>query len=286
MIFNINSLSSAALLLPGLAAALSPVFDRPLAYPYALSGGKGLPQYSDEVILNHFDQVDPPITSILAFFLNVANPDQYSNILSGLAQRNITIIPAIGGPPKNEILTSADSKAIAKAYRKYTDHIRLETGEGYIKEHGIASIQQMAEYCVNTLGFASVTLNPWPVSGGKAVSFNLPQVDASFDNVLYPDGAQSWYPGNQNRAHDIRAQNPNADIMINYESPGQQQALVRLEQNKKGASISAMQITVDQINGQFASENLRWCPPLGKSYDAFALGTWDWIASTLSKQKV
>jgi hypothetical protein len=270
------------MLLADLAAAAG-VFVRPLAFVYALKGGKGLPQYADEQLLNYFDQVSPGITSMPAFFLNVDNPEQYENILNGLAARNITIIPAIGGPPTNEILTSTWSKGVARGYRKYTDHVRLETGAGYIEEHGIQSIKDMVDYCTNTLGFTSVMVNPWPVTNGSAVRFDNPAVDSSFNNVLYPSGDTDWYPGNQNRYADIKQANPNAQVLINYESPGQQQALVELEQNKKGASIAAMQITVDEINGQYKAEDLHWAPPLGKSYDAIALGTWDWIAATLSQ---
>ena len=280
MKFSTAFVSSTAVLLSELAAA--GVYDRPLAYPYALSGGKGLP-YTDAVLLRHFDQVNPPITSMLAFFLNVENVAQYEPMINALTDRNITIIPAIGGPPLNNVLTSY--KTIAKGYKQYTDYIRLETGEGYIEAHGIQSVQDMITYCVNTLGFKHIVLNPWPEVNGQAYKFPNPEVEATFDNVLYPSDTP-WYPANQNKIQAVRSYRPSAEILVNYESPGQQQDLVDMENKKKGSSIDAMQITVNEINGQYKGEKLRWAPPLGKSYDAIALGTWDWIAQTLSKQVV
>ncbi|KAI1326436.1 hypothetical protein F5Y16DRAFT_421748 [Xylariaceae sp. FL0255] len=266
----------AALMLPGVASAAG-VYDRPVAYVYAHSTAKALPQYTDEYLLTQFKKVERGITSLIPFMIKVVKPEQYAPFIKQLQALNITIIPAVGGPPANADLSSAESKAIAAGYKQFGDYIRFETGEGYVNEWGIPSIQAAIDNAVS-LGFKHIMVNPWPLVNGKAAKLTGP-VEASFDNVL--DAPTQWYPSNQERIKLIRDENPNAEIVVNYESPGQQ---VELAKDGKAGGIADMTITVNKINREYKSENLHWAPPLGGSYDAFKIGTWDWIATTLSGQ--
>ncbi|KAI1316789.1 hypothetical protein F5Y16DRAFT_163586 [Xylariaceae sp. FL0255] len=258
------------------------VYDRPLDMVYALDDGLGLPQYNDTELLNHFDMVTPAITSMVPFLLNVAQPDKYSSILSQLAKRNITIVPAVGGAPADGDIDLPKYKAIAKGYKPYSDYIRLENMQDFYDMYNATGIQNMIDHCVS-LGFEHIMLNPWPqVSGGVPVSFSNEELDATIYQVLLSSGQNSstdWYPGNQDKIDGIRKVKPNIEILINYESPPQQDVLTSLG---KTGSENAMEITITEIQNMYKAENLHWIPPLDQSYDAIALGTWSWIAEKLS----
>lgn len=284
MVYSCGLYVMASLLL---CQALAAVYDRPLDLVYAQQGGQHLP-YNDSEYLDLFTQVQPPITSLIPFFLNVADPSKYDSILQSLKGKNIIVVPAVGGPPGDGDIDQQANKNIARGYSKYSEYIRLENMQGFYDEYGSAGIQSMIDYCVSTLGFRHVMLNPWPeMKGGGAVPFSNPEVDATINQVLLDQtdlsAPTNWYPGNQNKIKAIRAYRPTVSVLINYESPPQQDVLTKIEKANKGASERAMQITLDKINGQYASEHLHWVPPFDQSYNPVALGTWGWIAGKLSQ---
>lgn len=275
------------LLRPTLTAA--GVYDRPLHMVYALPTGKGLP-YNDTQFLNHWDKVDPPITAMVPFLLNVKNPSQYESIIDSLANRSIIIVPAVGGSPSDSDIDTQANYDIASGYKPYSDYIRLENLQGFYEDYGSTGIQNMIDYCVSA-GFKHIMMNPWPTDGSNTVPLNCSICDAGFYQVLLDYNhttyepilnSSNWYPGNQNKISHVRAYQPGIEILINYESPPQQDVLTTIETNSAGASESAMQITINEIEGQYASEDLHWCPPMTESYDPIALGTWKWIAGKLS----
>ena len=284
MIFHC-SLSVAAVLL-SVSSTAAQVYDRPLDFVYALQHGKPL-KYSDEQFLSYFEQVKPGITSLVSFFLNVDDLTKSQSMIDSVKQKNITIIPAVGGGGQDN-LNSPTYQNIAKVYKTFTDYIRLEVGvNGNIDE-----IQGLIDYCVS-IGFQHIMLNPWPhEAGGSAVNFKNPEVDSAYIQVLLDENGQTeepipsstnWYPGNQNEIKSLLSIKPNATILINYESAPQQDALTNIEKAQKGASITAMNITINQINDQYKSEGLHWIPPMDKAYDPIALDTWYWIVEQLNQ---
>ena len=287
MIFR-NLLSVAALLLPGLATAA--VFDRSLHMVYALAGGKGLPQYTDEQLLNYFDQVKPGVTALVPFLLNVANASQYEPMIKLVQSKGIIIVPGVGKAPSAGDIDSQVYLNMAKSYKQYTDYVRIENMQGFYTTYGKAGTQNFIDYCVS-IGFKHIMMNPWPTTtSGDLVNFTNPECDSVFNAVsvnqnstyvLNPDPS-NWHVVNGPNIAD-RAIRPNISILINYESPGPQTILTNMEESNPGSSIAAMNITVNDIIGKYKSENLHWAPPMTESYDPIALGTWDWIAATLSR---
>ena len=261
-------------------------YERPLDFIYALQFGKPLP-YSDDQFFQYFDQVQPGITSLVSFLLNVDDISKYESFIKAVQQKNITMVPAVGAGSQDDI-SGTQYQNIAKVYKTFTDYIRLEVGT----TSNIPEIQKMVNYCLS-LGFKHIMMNPWPMEkGGAAVNFPNPEVDSAYIQVLLDENksteepipsSTNWYPGNKNRIAAVRKIRPDASIIINYESAPQQDALTNIEKSKAGSSIAAMQITVDQIKGDYAPYKLHWIPPMDKAYDPIALKTWTWIASQLSK---
>lgn len=292
----VAAVSAAAVSLLGLAQAApsapaGSVWDRSLAITYALEGGKGM-NYSDAELLNYFKQVSPPITAMVPFLLNVGNPGQYASIIKTLKGQGTIIVPAVGKPANQGNIDSANFKAIAKGYAPYSTYIRLEGIQGYYDTFGAAGIQNMIDYC-NSQGFDHVMLNPWPVDKNhNAVKFTGRGVDSTILQVSLhqnrktsepiPD-PMNWYPSNPNKIKAIRAAQPGCDILINYESATQLLVLDNLERKKKGSSINAMEITINQIEGPDKAEDLHWTPPFDQVYDPVKEGTWNWMAGELSK---
>lgn len=265
------------------------IWTRPVHLVYARSGGKALVE-TDDVLLNAWDQVPGGITAMTPFLLNVANPSKYASIISEVQARGITITPGVGGPgPGNQINTS-QNQAIVAASRQYTDYIRLENCQGFADNpNGQADLQGMIDYCCS-LGFTRIMLNPWPKdNNGNIIPFANPQLDSSFNNVMLdfnrktyeltvPLNPNNWLV-NQTYAELIQAYRPSCNIVVNYESAPQHQALLQLEKDNPGSSIPAMNITATQCEN--SPNNLHWAPPFTEIYDPIALGTWPWIANRL-----
>ena len=281
-------LSRTALLLSGLASAAS-VYDRSLHMVYALSTGKGLPQYSDAQLLEHFEQVPGGVTALVPFLLNVVNVSQYDSMIRGVQSRGMIIVPGVGGPPNASNIDAQEYKDMAKAAKPYTDYIRVENMQGFYDEYGQAGLQNFIDYCVS-IGYKHVMMNPWPnAANGSLVDFPNSEIDAVFNNVSVAvngttliNDPTNWHVVNGPNEQD-RAIRPGIPILINYESPGPQDILTNMEESNPGSSIAAMRNTVNDIIGRYRSEDLHWAPPLTESYDAIALGTWGWIAATLGK---
>lgn len=272
---------------PAPAAA---VYARPLHIVYANTGGLALP-YDEATLLSAFAQVTTGLTAVTPFFLNVADPTRYQSIIAKLQAQQITIIPGVGGDTSQGPLNSPTYQAMAQAHRAYTSYIRLENAQGFVDTYGAADVQGMVTYLTGTLGYAHVMLNPWPKdkASGAALAFADGAVDASFNQVqcafdhtsyqLLPDPT-NWLV-NLVAINRILAAKPSCAIVVNYESAPEHQVLANLEQAQPGSSIPAMQLTATQCLTSKGA--LHWCPPFTRIYDPIKLGTWNWMASQLSK---
>jgi hypothetical protein len=262
-------------------------WDRPIHIVYAQSGGPSLAE-TDDVLLNAWDQVPGGITAMTPFLLNVKNPSKYASMINEVQARGITITPGIGQDPSNGPINQPNYKAMAAAYRQYTDYVRLENMQGFYDTYGRAPIQDMIDYCTATLGFTRIMLNPWPkASSGALVPFTNPELDSSFNNVMLDFNRQTFEVNpnpndwlvNQTYVGLIQAYKPSINVVVNYESAPQHEALLQLEKDNPGSSIPALNITATQC--ETSPNNLHWCPPFTQIYDPIALGTWPWIANRL-----
>jgi hypothetical protein len=273
------------------AAQPAHVWDRPLHTVYAGGTGKFLDN-TDKVLLNAFDQVSGGITAMTPFLLNVKDPSPYATMINAVQANGTVIVPGIGKDPSVEPIDSQDYKDMAKAYRDYTNYVRLENMQGFMDlKDGQAHIQNMIDYLTGTLGFAHVMLNPWPKnSNGDIVPFKNPELDASFNNVqlnfdrtppyaVHPDPT-NWLV-NMTEVNRILAYRSTVKIVVNYESAPQHEALYYMELNNPGSSKPAMNITANQC--QDSPGNLFWCPPFTQIYDPIDLGTWTWISNRLGQ---
>ena len=285
MMFN-NIVFVAALLLP--AATAASVYDRSVHMVYALNDALGIPSISDQQYLDAFEE--GAVTALVPFFLNVANPHKYVDMINSVQAMNITIVPGIGQSPSVGDIDGQTYKDMAKAVKNYTDYVRIENMQGFYDMYGKTGTQNFMDYCKG-IGFKHIMMNPWPnAQDGSLVSFNCPECDAAFNAVyvnrssqyqLNPD-PMNWHveigPVNQ-----VRAVVPNIPVLINYESPGPQAILTNMEKTKNGSSLTAFEATVSDITGKYKSYDLHWAPPLTQSYNSIGLGTWDWIANELKE---
>lgn len=270
------------------------VWARPLHFVYPIQNGNVSSPPTDDELLAAFDMVPGGLTALTPFLLNVKNPSQYVSMINAVQSRGIIFNPGVGGPAANGPLYTPSNQAIAAGYRQYTSYIRLENTQGfYNNPGGQADIQAMIDYCVNTCGFEHIMLNPWPLdSNGNAVPFTNPELDASFDQVrldfnhstyvVNPD-PNNWTV-NTTEVAAIQAYRPTINIVINYESEPQHQALYHLELNNPGSSIPAMNITATEC--QNSPQKWHWAPPFTHIYDPLALGTWPWIADRLGNSAI
>jgi hypothetical protein len=265
--------------------ARSTVWDRPLHFVY----GPLRRKYTDAQFMKMFDQVKPGITAISPFSLNTVDFTPLAPFIKLLKERNIVITPGVGAKPKDGPINSERYKAMAKAAREYTDHIRLENMQGFIDTWGQAPIQDMIDYCAGTLGFKHIMLNPWPKLNGKVVPFKNPELQSSFNQVNIKFDRKTYdvtdmprnYTTNLDYVREILAYRPSCAILVNYESAPQHELLTHMEQQQKGSSTRVLEITAKQC--QDFKDNLYWAPPFTHVYDPYELGTWDWIAKRLSQ---
>ncbi len=274
-----------------LAAGPANVWARPLHFVYPIQGANVSVPPTDAELLAAFDLVPGGLTALTPFLLNVKNPSQYSSMINAVQARGIIFNPGVGGPAAAGPLYTPGNQAIAAGYRNYTSYIRLENTQGFYQNPGgQADIQSMIDYCVS-LGFEHIMLNPWPLDGnGNVVPFTNPELDASFNQVMLdfnhstyvvtPD-SRNWMV-NTNQVGAIQAYRPSINIVINYESEPQHEALYDLELNHPGSSIAAMNITATEC--QNSTQGWHWAPPFTHVYDPLALGTWPWIANQLGDQ--
>lgn len=267
------------------------VYDRALHFVYAGTGGLSFgSDHTDNDFLNAFDQVPGGVTMLNPFLLNVKNPSKYESMIKAVQAKGIAIFPGVGLTASGNTLNNANNQAIAAAYRQYTDCIRLENTQGYYDNpDGQADIQGLVDYCVG-LGFKHIQLNPWPTTSGNAVvvPFTNPELDSTFQSVhlafnhstyvVDSTDSQNWMV-NQALITKIQSYRPSINVLVNYESAPQHQALLLLETTDPGSSIPAMDITATQC--ETSPNGLRWCPPFTHIYDPLALGTWDWMANRL-----
>jgi hypothetical protein len=265
------------------------VYDRPLHFVYANGGGLCFP-YSVQQLMAFFDQVPRGVTALNPFFLNVRNPSQsqYQDMLAAVSERNIAIIPGVGEDPRNGIkINDSLYKSMAQAVRPYTSYIRLENMQGfYDLAGGQAPIQDMIDFCANTLGFRHIMLNPWPKNGNDVVEFANPQIDASFNqvfvdwdrnNYVVKENPDNWKV-NMTAVNRILKAYPQTRIVVNYESAPQHELLAHLSQADQEAAFN---ITANQCR---ASSNLFWCAPFTQVYDPVVHGTWAFESNLLDQQ--
>lgn len=264
------------------------VYDRHVHMAYALKQGKVLKQ-SDAELLAALDQVPGGVTSVSPFLLNVDNPAQYKTMLNAMRERGIAVFAGVGrkaGTPEWGY-GSQNMRDLAKAYAPFTDSIRIDNTQGWYDVEGRAPIQGYIDYLLG-IGFKHIMINPWPVEkGGKIVPFT--GVESNFIEVtlkhnhktgeIYPN-ADNFKP-KADKINALLAAHPATKIIVNYESEPQHRALARMEKEKPGSSLPAMEITaaICEKNGWC------WAPPWTKIYDPLALGTWKWIAKRLGSPR-
>ena len=255
------------------------VYERPLHIVYPLSGPNYPNTHTDEDLLNSFDMVPGGITLMTPFLLNEPNPSNYDSMIKAVQSRGIVITPGVGGPGPGNQINTAHNQAIVAAYREYSDYVRLENCQGFADNpNGQADLQGMIDYCCS-LGFQHIMLNPWPLdSNGNVIPFPNPQLDSSFNQV----NSNTWMV-NQTYVGKIQAYRPTCNILVNYESPPQHQALYNMEIKNPGSSITTLNIAATQCED--SPNDLHWAPPFTKVYDPTALGTWPWIANRLGDMR-
>jgi len=270
------------------------VYNRPIHISYALRQGKVLKQ-SDEEILAAIDAVPNGVTCVTPFLLNVDDPTKYDTILKALKARNIAVFAGIGRSAKKDqwkqeySIDSQYMRDIAKAYRAYTDSIRIDNTQGFYDIEGAKPIQSLLDY-LQSIGFKHIMINPWPVEKGGApvpltgIESNFVEITLhNFDRKTGEVHADptNWFP-KEDKLNQMRAFDPKIKILVNYESEPQHRALWWMETHKPGSSTEAMEITAKrcEINDWY------WCPPWTKIYDPLALGTWKWIANRLGQMHI
>lgn len=289
-VLNTNALASSLLATRSTTINPANVYDRPLHTVYPLRGGNiSGPPPTDDELLAAFDMVHGGLTAAIPFLLNVPDPSKFEPMIHKVQAKGITIIPGVGRRPSQGPINSQNYKDIARAYRQYTDYIRIENMQGFYDMYGQAPMQDMIDYLTGTLGFQHVMMNPWPLdSNGNVVPFKNPELDSSFNNVMldfdhhipytvHPN-PKNWLV-NQTYVGKIQAYRPSIKIVVNYESQPQHEALYYMEKSKSGSSTAAMNITANQCEN--SPNHLHWCPPFTHIYDPLALGTWPWIAKRL-----
>lgn len=292
------TVSTAVLKTGALAQVSQPahVYDRPLHIVYADSGGITLDNSPDD-LMTAFAEVTNGITALCPFFLNVTDPTPYQSIIQSVQAQNMAIIPGIGGNPSPDTpFNDSSYKTMATNHASYTKYIRFENMTGFIGlANGQAAIQEMITYCVD-LGYTHIMLNPWPKDpggSGKAARFTpLSVLDSSFNQVQLNYQKSGQYPVtkdptnwlvNTTDVQTILDYNPSCRIVVNYESPGEHEALYWMEQNQKGSSQDAFATTVSQCKQYASIYNLHWCPPFTKIYDPLDLNTWGGIVGKLNQ---
>lgn len=287
------------------------VWDRPLHTVYA-GNNRTFLDNTDKDLLDAWDQVQGGITAMTPFLLNVSDPSPFAPMIKAVQANGVVIVPGVGGPAAGPNPVNYQGyKDIARAYRDYTDHVRIENCQGFIwKRTGdtIGQMQDMIDYLTGTLEFKHVMLNPWPEDlNGDIIPFTNPELDASFNEVHYPYPNQitdppsdppgtAPYPPNLEEPDptnptewrvDKASYQPILDyrstvkIIVNYESPPQHQALADLETNIPGSSEWALNVTAKQCEND--KKNLYWAPPFTHVYDPLDLNTWNWIARRLGE---
>jgi hypothetical protein len=264
--------------------AIPHIWDRPLHF--VLNPLRKL--HTDADLLKAIDQASPAITAITPFSLNTADFTPLAPFIAELKKRNIVITPGVGAKPKDGSLNSDRYKAMVRAARPYTDHIRLENMQGFLDHWGVAPIQEMIDYCV-AQGFKHIMLNPWPKENGKIVPFKNPEIGSSFNQVRISFDRQTLelhenpnnYLTDINYVKDILAYRPDCAILVNYESAPQHELLAHMEQVKPGSSLGPLEITAKQCHD--FKGNLFFAPPFTHVYDPIALGTWDAIARMIGQ---
>lgn len=290
------------------------LYARPLHFTYArqdIGDNKPIVQpfantHNDNDLLAAFADVDPGITTIMPFFLNVTDLSGFATIINQVRGMNITIYPAVGADPVSDVyqIDATYYKNIVDGYAAAGfDCIRLENMQGYYETYGQAPIDRMIQYCIGK-GFKHILLNPWPrvppKQGGQLLTFNYPEIDATMyqvqldldkttyyeqpDQMYEPAGSTNWQ-GNGTRIGPVASANPSVHILINYEAAPQHLALAQREKRYHD-SRAKMQITLDWIAAQRTSTTwkLHWCPPFTTAYDGLVLGTWGWITDNLQAQ--
>jgi hypothetical protein len=269
-----------------------PSWARPLHTVYAGRKGKVL-RHDDKRLLDAFELVEGGITALTPFLLNVSRPAAYSAMIKSVQSHGAVIVPGIGGPPERGSIDSPENREMARAYREHTSHVRLENVQGFMdRPDGQAHIEAMIDFLTHDLAFEHVMLNPWPRSQGTATAFENIQLDSSFDSVrlnfdrkppyaVHPD-PENWSV-NTTSTERVLDRRRTAQIVVNYESAPQHEALAQLERKQPGSSKAAMKIAADQCERDPA--RLRWCPPFTRVYDPIELGTWSWISDRLGRMR-
>jgi hypothetical protein len=265
------------------AAQAGNTYARSVHMVYANNGTKHLDD-SDINIQKALGRVTGNVTTLSPFFLNMPpeSLSQYQDMLNWVAERNITITPAVGGSPNNTKLNSNTNQAIAQAYKNISSHIRLENLTGFF-QNDADDVRDFINFCIR-VGFTNIMLNPWPyASPGVLADFTAKKmryIDAAFQQVD-PD---TWTINTQN-VDNIIQKLPSIQILVNYESPGPQKELSNEEESNPGSSVDAFKMTLKQITNVSAADHLNWCPPFTQSYDPlqFSPPTWSWIAGQLGQ---
>lgn len=259
------------------------IYARSVHMVYANNGTKHLAD-SNADIQQALEKVNGSVTALVPFLLNMP-PDsihQYKTMLDWISERNITIVPAVGGSTDNGgKLNSDTNQDIARAYRNISDDVRLVNLAEFYESDSV-DVLPFIRFCFGTLGFSKIMLNPWPyASPGVLVDFTANQmqhIDATFQQV----DNETWAINTKN-FNNIMARMPAIQILVNYESPGPQQNLSSQEITNPRSSEDALKATLVHLKSLPAADNLNWCPPFTQSYDPlqFTPSTWDWIAGRL-----
>lgn len=270
----------------GEPATKSPgVYDRPIHLTYALSRGKVL-QESDEQILAALDQVPGGVTSVNPFLLNVMEPARYTTILNALKARGIAVFVGVGKNPgaAGWGIDSANMRKLAQELVPFSDSIRIDNLEGFYEREGREPIQSYIDY-LRSIGFRHIMLNPWPADKGAAIPFK--GAESTIIEITLKHNHQTGevfaaptnWQAKERRIAMVRALDPSIKILVNYESEPQHRALARLETEKPGSSIAALEVAAAQCE----TSGWYWCPPWTKIYDPVKLNTWTWMAARLGR---
>jgi hypothetical protein len=256
-----------------------------------------------EVFMAMFDQIQPHGMTALSPLLLNKNPANFTAdeewVIDELKARGVKVFIGLGKSQTKFPGAGWDfsgDKMInwPVGYLQYTDCIRIDGFEANYWEEGLQAAQDYVSYLVG-LGYKHIMINPWPQENG--VPIDLPGADSVFvsislshsgapDYAVLPDDG-NWTGKSDAFIQNMRAVNPDVDIVTNYESEPQHLALTWVETNNlpysAGESTNAMAITADHAD--FDPQNWSWSPPWSQTYDPYALGTWDWIAQRFGNHK-
>lgn len=261
-------------------AAANPTYPRSLHFMYPELMQQQGETYNS--LTTALGQVTPELTFLSPLFLNITDFSSYGNIISYVKGANIKFGAAVGYPAAGNTLCDGNkgiNMSVLEAYdaQGFQPYLRVDNLSGYYQNSGgETDINNFLTKAIS-YGFYNIMLNPWPKNPDNNPNLNgnphympitdsgiIPYIDSCFQNT-----DDSTYLVIDEDIQNILTQAANwaqgtPQILINYESPGPQQAIAKMTYQ---GQINTFTTTENSIKTYPANDHLHFALPFTGSYD-------------------